>query len=289
MNICVIGGDKRMATVAEKAAADGCRVISVGLDNHPFSTACLLTNNLSVAIASSDIIILPLPVTRDKVNLFAPLSRFDISIDEVLEADFENKTVLGGLVSDDLKRCITEKGGNFYDYFLREELCILNSVSTIEGAIEIAMRETDITVWGSRVLVVGYGRLGKVAAEKFSALGASVSVSARRESDLAWIKVNGYRPLKTHELFEHIAGFDIIINTVPFLVIDEKEIKNANRDSVIIDLASIPGGVNFEAARKEKIKAIHALSLPGKVAPKSAGLALYDTIMNILFETKKPT
>lgn len=284
MDISLIGGDARIGMLAETAAQKGNRVLCCGLDMYGFGAGCLLTDNTRVAIRSSKVIILPLPVSRDGINLFAPLSYFGIKLNDITKYLDEDKLVLGGMISKEYRKELENTGATVIDYFEREELNILNAVSTIEGALEIAMHETDTTVFGSNVLVIGYGRLGKVAAERFDAMGAKVTVSARKKSDLAWINVCGYKGINTNDISKYMPDFDIIINTVPHKVLDTKEIDLAKKSAVIIDLASAPGGTDFEFAAKKGIKAIAALSLPGKVAPRSAAAVIYDTITGILDE-----
>lgn len=284
MDISLIGGDARIGMLAETAAHKGNRVLCCGLDMYGFGAGCLLTDNTRVAIRSSKVIILPLPVSRDGINLFAPLSYFGIKLTDITKYLDEEKLVLGGMISKLYRNELENTGAKVIDYFEREELNILNAVSTVEGALEIAMHETDTTIFASNVLVIGYGRLGKVAADRFNALGGKVTVSARKKSDFAWINVNAYKDIKTNEISKHIENFDIIINTVPHPVLSEAEINNAKKSAVIIDLASAPGGTDFAFAAQKGIKAIAALSLPGKVAPRSAAAVIYDTVSGILDE-----
>ncbi|MBR5451952.1 MAG: dipicolinate synthase subunit DpsA [Clostridia bacterium] len=284
MDISLIGGDARIGMLAETAAHKGNRVLCCGLDMYGFGEGCLLTDSTRVAIRSSKVIILPLPVSRDGINLFAPLSYFGIKLDDITKYLGEEKIVLGGMINKEYQKEMEKTGAKVIDYFEREELNILNAVSTIEGALEIAMHETDTTVFDSDVLVVGYGRLGKVAANRFDAMGAKVTVTARKKSDLAWINVGGYNSINTKDIYKYIGGYNIIINTVPHIVLGEKELSKAEKGTIIIDLASQPGGTDFEFAAKRGIKAIAALSLPGKVAPKSAATVIFDTISGILDE-----
>lgn len=284
MDICLIGGDARIGMLAETAAEKGNRVLCCGLDMYGFKKSCLLTDSTAIAIRSSKVIILPLPVSRDGINLFAPLSYFGINLGEITRYLCEGKLVLGGMISKDYKQRLEETGATVIDYFEREELNILNAISTVEGALEIAMHETDSTVFASKVLIIGYGRLGKVAAERFKSMGAEVTVSARKKSDLAWITALGVRAINTSDIIRHISSCDIIVNTVPSPVIGGAELEAAKRSATIIDLASAPGGTDFEYAAKLGIKAIAALSLPGKVAPRSAAAVIYDTVSGILDE-----
>ena len=170
-----------------------------------------------------------------------------------------------------------------FDYFDREEFNVLNAVATSEGAVEIAMKEYPGTINGANCLVTGYGRISKVLTNILKGLGAHVSVAARKKQDLAWASLNGCRPVDMRDLSES-GQYDIIFNTVPAMILDSHALAHIALDSVVIDLASMPGGVDFDSAKRMGIDAVHALSLPGKVAPKSSGEIIKNTIFNMLEE-----
>lgn len=159
-----------------------------------------------------------------------------------------------------------------------------NAPPTAEGTVQIALEELPITLHGARVLVIGYGRVGKAAAQRFAALGARVSVSARKYEDLAWAEAMGYGVEQTGALVGWLCGYDLVVNTVPARVLSGRELRDLKEGALVIDLASKPGGVDFDAAARLGVKVVWALSLPGKVAPVSAGRAIKNTIYNILTE-----
>lgn len=161
---------------------------------------------------------------------------------------------------------------------------IPNAVPTAEGAIEIAITETPFTIHGSKSLVLGYGKIGKILSKDLYALGAQTYVEARKYADLAMIEGHGYEPLPLDNLKDHIHEFDIIFNTIPSLILDDEILTKVKKDALIIDLASKPGGIDFDAAKAYGLKVIWALSLPGKIAPVSSGAIIKDTIMNIIKE-----
>lgn len=154
---------------------------------------------------------------------------------------------------------------------------------TAEGAIECAMREYEGTISGSKCLVAGFGRIGKILAHKLKLLGANVTVSARKPSDLAYVKALGYNALNTENL-RTVKHFDIAFNTIPKLIFDRELLMNTDTNTLIIDLASLPGGVDFDTAEKLGIYAVRALSLPGKCAPKTAGEIIKTTVFDIIKE-----
>lgn len=158
---------------------------------------------------------------------------------------------------------------------------IANAVPTAEGAIQIAMEELATTIFGLKVLVVGYGRISKVLSRLLRSMGARVTVSARKFSDLAWIEADGFTPAHTNDLGEAMEGSQLIINTVPAAVLNEELLTKVQKGCLLIDLASKPGGIDFSTASRLGLKAIWALSLPGKVAPITAGKIIFDTMQNI--------
>jgi dipicolinate synthase subunit A len=148
------------------------------------------------------------------------------------------------------------------------------------------MERTDITLHGANVLVLGYGRIGKSLARMLKGIGAKVTVEARKEEDLAWIYDNGYVGVHLDQLNNVLSTQHIIFNTIPHLVLTRERLMKVNRDAVIIDLASFPGGTDFAAARELGIKAYLELSLPGIVAPKTAGKIIYYVVNNLIEKAK---
>lgn len=161
---------------------------------------------------------------------------------------------------------------------------IANAIPTAEGAIQIALEEMPITLHGARCLVVGNGRIGKILSRMLSCMGADVTVSARKDEDFALIYAAGMTHIDTRHMEGQLGQFDLIVNTVPVKILGRTLLAEMKEDCLLIDLASKPGGVDFDGAQDMGKKVIWALSLPGKVAPYTSALAIRDTIYNILKE-----
>lgn len=275
----VVGGDKRQIALAESIAADGYSVYVYGFDNEEFTKGVKKVELNDIALLC-DNIVLPLPVTADGRHLNAPYCAKKIILDDSFAELMKNKEVFGGMMGKLYQTSDIWDEIDTYDYFTREELAVRNSVPTAEGAIEIAMKEYPGTVNGSKCLVVGYGRIGKMLSWMLRGIGAKVTVSARNQTDLAWIESLGYDAIHTDEICTE-EQYDIIYNTVPALVFTRKLLSKISADTLLIDLASSPGGVDYESAEKRGIKVIKALSLPGRVAPKAAGEIIKNTIYNM--------
>lgn len=281
--VSVIGGDLRQITLGHELKKEGYHVFLYGFDKYGENTNLDEEDDLDY-ILNSDIIILPVPVTFDGININSPFAEFPLSLENFLDGINPSALIFGGQIKPNLKNALDEKRIKYCDYLLREELSVRNAVPTAEGAIKIAIEETPITIHGSKCLVMGYGRIGKILSRMLQGLGANVWVEARKYADLAMIEGHGYEPLSLNELKNYINEFDIIFNTIPALILDEKMLMHIKKDALIIDLASRPGGVDFQAAKIIGLKVIWALSLPGKVAPVSSGIIIKDTIMNIINE-----
>lgn len=278
----IIGGDKRQIETGFSIQNDGYNVIICGFENININIKNLKQDTLYNVINKSDGIILPLPVTRNGTTINAPFSNNEIPINNEFFDLIKNKRVFCGMAETLNKSNLQYNTNNIYDYFAREEFAVENAVPTAEGAIEIAMREYSGTINGSKCLVTGYGRIGKVLSNLLKGLGANVTISARKKSDEAWIKLQGYNFAETSNLPEE--HFDIIFNTVPKIVFDARTLAKTAKGSILIDLASAPYGVDYDSAKRLGINAVKALSLPGKVAPKTAGEIIKNTIYNIIEE-----
>ena len=146
---------------------------------------------------------------------------------------------------------------------------------------------TGTELFGKTLGVMGFGRIGKVLARKLAGLSAKVTCAARKDEDLAWIRAYGHMETNINTIGENLSDFDVIINTVPHLILTEERIKYVRDDCLLVDLASNPGGIDKKAAKNKNLKLIWALALPGKVAPVTTAEFIKDTVYNILKEIYK--
>ena len=217
-----------------------------------------------------DAAVLPLPIKPD----------FDLSLLD--NAVRQGGRVFAGGSFPALEEYCKAHGLTLHNYLAREELQVLNAVPTAEGALEIMIRELDITLWGAMVLITGFGRIGEVMARMLGSLGSYVTVCARRPEQLAKAEGMGCSAVSfTQELDRRLPCFDAVINTVPAVVFDEERLLLMKKGCLFIDLAST-AGTAFGAQTGARI--IHALSLPGKTAPVTAGKIIGKTIENIIRE-----
>lgn len=279
-NIWVVGGDPRQGALARLLADDGHTVHTFALERGE-GMRCQPTLE---GIQLADCVILPLPAAGEEGRLNAPMAEDPPRLDTVLDAMAPGQLVCVGMASPELAAMAEGRGLVLRDYFAREELAILNAVPTAEGAIQIAMEELPITIHGARALVVGFGRVGRALAPRLQALGARVTVAARRYEQRSLAQSMGLGTERADRLPDWLCSYDLVVNTAPARVLGVEELSALKEGALVIDLASRPGGVDLAGAAALGVRVVWALSLPGKVAPVSAGRYIMDTVYHIMEE-----
>ena len=265
--ILLIGGDLRQLTAADELKRLGYTVSVCG-----FGTYAGAEYKDGIHLPDgTDAVLLPVPVFRGEyMNL--PFSEERVT-PERLSGILRGHTrlVCGGMIPAELSGELEKSGAAVYDLCESDGFNIMNAVPTAEGAAAVAMDNMKITLAGCSAAVIGFGRVGKALCRLLSAMGAHVTAVSRSERDLAGSEACGYIPAD-HAALPGIAGEqDVIFNTVPHTVVTEEVLAAMKKDAPLIDLASRPGGVDTMAASRLGIRVISALSLPGKVAPVTAG------------------
>lgn len=281
MKITVIGGDERNIELANLLQGQGHSVKVFGF-NKLFNKKFETLKDLESAIFESKIVIGPIPCSKDNELLNTKFNYEEIQLEEIFKLLTKDQIFIAGKITKEIATLAKTYNINTIDFLEREELAVLNAIPTAEGAIQIAMEEMTTTIHGSKIMILGFGRIGKILANMLKGLGANVYVEARNYADLAWIKSYSYESVHLNKILDYIENMDIIFNTIPSLVITEEILLKLRKGSIIIDLASMPGGVDFQKSKVLGIKTIHALGLPGKIAPKTAALIMKDTIYNII-------
>lgn len=284
-NILIVGGDSRYIEIINQLSNKNANIIIVGFDQLTFSSSNIYNIHFNkVAFKNIDILLLPVAgITKTgKVNITFSDEK-DIYINEEIIRQLPDHCVIyTGTTNPFLTGLAKAYKKQLVCLFDRDDLAVLNSIPTAEGALQIAMEETEQTIHNSKVLVLGFGRVGMTVARLFSAVGAQVSVCARNPTALARNIEMGLTPIKIEKLKQSIISADICINTIPHIIINNNILSAMDKATLIIDLASTPGGTNFDAAKENGIKTIHALGLPGKVAPITAGNVLGKTLIQLI-------
>ena len=170
-----------------------------------------------------------------------------------------------------------------YDYMQCETLAVYNAYLTAEAAVALAVTQSNITLINARVLITGYGRIGKALHRFLSNYTNSITICARNPVQLTLAAACGAYTAALDGLTSHLSQ-DFIFNTVPHPLFDYATLSAIGKETELMDLASFPGGVDAHAARVLQTKLTVARGLPGKYAPKSAGYAVAEAVEGLLRE-----
>lgn len=286
MQIAVIGGDARQLEIIRKLTELDARLSLIGFEqlDHPFSGA-VKEKLAEMDFSEIDAIILPVAGTNLEGQVETIFSNERVVLtEEILAGTPSHCTIYSGITNPFLTELITKTNRKHVQLFARDDVAIYNSIPTVEGTIMMAIQHTDFTIHGSNVAVLGLGRCGMSVARAFHALGAKVKVGARKSEHLARITEMSLTPFHLDELETEVKDTDILINTIPHLIVSAAVLSKMPVHTLIIDIASKPGGTDFRYAEKRGIKALLAPSLPGIVAPKTAGQILADVLAQLLQE-----
>jgi len=284
--IAVIGGDRRMAEAVHFLLRAGARVRLAGLDWEDRFAGVEVCSSGAEALTGAQTVILPVQGVSPDGTVYTAEGVPPCVVDlDGLRRVARGAPVFVGLSNPHLNRLCEEAGLPLIEYRESDHFATWNSIPSAEGAIQMAMESTPFTIFGSRSLVVGFGRTGRAVALLLKGLMSEVSVAARSELDQARIWAAGHRPVEWASLAQAVSESDIIFNTVPAPVLTRAVLSGAPRHAVIIDVASAPGGTDFEAARELGLTARLAPGLPGIVAPVTAGRIIAELVVRHLRRT----
>ncbi|MCR4418953.1 MAG: dipicolinate synthase subunit DpsA [Clostridia bacterium] len=282
LTVSVVGGDDRELILIPALVDHGASVRVVGFPGLSFRGAVAMAD-LQAAVQGAHVVIFPTPGTDERGAVHAVYSPSPLLLNEETASRISPGTVvIIGQARPFFQQWALRYGWKLVETAREDEVAILNSIPTAEGAIQLAMQELPITIHGCRALVLGFGRVGQTLAGDLLGLGARVAAADRSPAALARAFAIGCRPVPMAFLADEVADTDVIFNTVPAPVLNARLLARVSSQSLIIDLASPPGGTDFETASRLGIKARLAPGLPGKVAPRTAGDILARVIPRLI-------
>lgn len=288
LSIAVIGGDARQLELIRKLNEWDANLFLIGFDqlDHGFTGASKVDLD-EVNFEEMDAVLLPVSGTSIKGKVETIFSNKDIVLTtEHLKRTPQYCTIYSGITNAYLDQCVKDANRQLVKLLERNDVAIYNSIPTAEGTIMMVIQNTDVTIHDADVMVLGFGRTGITVARMMAALGARVKVGARRSEHLARIAEMGLKPFYVENIEREVKKMDICINTIPAPVLSASVLSKMPLSTLIIDLASKPGGTDFRYAEKRGIKALLAPGLPGIVAPKTAGEILAKVLQPLLISNK---
>jgi dipicolinate synthase subunit A len=286
LQVAVIGGDARQLEIIKRLSELDARIILIGFDQLGISFPGTFKEDMDNYIPKNvDAIILPVPGTSDdgKIQSFFTSKNLYLNEKFILETK-PNSIIYSGISNNYLNQLAKKTNRALVNLFDRDDVAIYNSIPTVEGVLLLTIQNTDFTIHGSNVIILGLGRCGISLARVFHAIGAKVKIGVRKTEHMARVIEMGIEPFHLNQLEEAVQNVDICINTIPHLIITPNVIAQMPLHTTIIDIASKPGGTDFRFAERRGINALLAPGLPGIVAPKTAGKILAKVLVQLLSE-----
>jgi len=266
-SIGILGGDMRHFHLYKLVLGAGFDAKIFGFDN-------LCPNTPINDVLCCHKLVLPIPTSRDGVSINAPYSSEEIPIDSIIGKIGKNTVVYGGII----KGALNDLNQTVIDYYSDEKFTGYNAILTAEGAIGVIMNNTETALTDCRILIVGYGRIGRYTAGLLKGFNADITVSARKEQDFKDIALHGLKSINTNNLSDEKLDFNIILNTVPNRLFGKEIIEKLPCDCLFIELASPPYSIDFALAAAMGLNVLNAQSLPSKYAPFSCAKALLSIV-----------
>ncbi len=289
----ILGGDKRQGVVARRLIERGHTVRIWGMETISDAiNGAEVYSNWKNALNGCELLLLPLPVSRDGVHLSLscePDKKEAVKLCDIAAcaARCGCEYIIGGVMPRIMCELAEETRVDAIDFYMDENLQINNALPSAEGALMLAMEHTDKIIKDMPILISGYGRIGSCLAHILDKMGADVTVAARRDESLCDAVLSGYKTVRLgnrdpDELINTAKSCDVIFNTVPHQIFTNKIISEMTNKPLYIEIASAPGGIDLCGARDMGLEIVFAPSIPGKYAPLTAGEYIFKSINDIL-------
>lgn len=279
----VIGGDLRQLYLVKELAAQNCKVCHFALCQ-PTQSFCLPENmadacdSFEDALENSECILCPMPLSKDGISLNQTAQEETISINQMLMRLKKGQIFFAGGISRNFRLTAQKKGVRVVDFMQDVTLAHFNSIATAEGVICEAIKNSSINLHNSRCAVLGYGKCGRTIAAYLKRMFCFVTVASSDETERAQAALFADHAMDLETFQGQIDTYDFIFNTIPAMVLTRESLSHVNSTAMILDIASFPGGVDFEAAKELSVPALSCLSLPGRYAPASSARAIRMSI-----------
>lgn len=277
----VIGGDMRQVYLADILAGRGCRVSVYALCGKCRASFRNTASSLKEVLEYADVIAAPVPFLKSG-NIAGSREFPDLTGENILRYGKKGSLFFAGGIPCRFREQAEKKEIKCVDYMKDEQVAVQNTVAAAEGVIAEAISRSPQNLYKSACLVLGYGRCGSTLVSYLKKFSCHVTVYEKEKTAAARAGVVADRVADISQLPHCLKEAQYVFNTVPSLVLPKTMLGYVRDDVLILDLASAPGGVDYEAAENMGIEARLFPGLPGKYAPLSSAEILADAVMREL-------
>ena len=164
---------------------------------------------------------------------------------------------------------------DYYD----EDFALKNTVPTAEGVVRLIMQNKQETIFSMDILVLGAGRTSKAICRLLLSLGAKVTVLARNTEEFSNLRMLEVKTSELHSFHDVYPNFNTIVNTIPAPILNSQKFKTNVKNTLFIDISTCGVFESNDMPPMFGINYIHALGIPGKYTPVTAGKLIAESIL----------
>jgi dipicolinate synthase subunit A len=279
MNILFLGGDKRQKQMIRDLYEKGHNINLLGFENLDTDNIVKKVSLDNLNISKYDVLIFPVSGVSKDFLIKAYYHDGNIKIEpDLLKNTKENVLIFTGIKTPSLKHMEDISQRKIISLMNEKDVVIPNAIVTCEGIVKDLIDCSDVTIYGSNIMVIGYGNVGKRLVELLHNMGAKVKVAVKEKNDYFALNKLGIKSFYSKDIKHYLQHTNIIVNTAPSLVLSKEELKFVDKDTYLLDIASLPGGIDLDSANELGLKNKHLLGIPGYIAPITAGRILSKKI-----------
>lgn len=281
-SIAIIGGDMRLRYLADILINKNISTFCYGIS--PMHEKAIIADHLNQIMKNSTILLCSIPISNDQEHMIALENKNDLTLENLKNSLEPHHILIGGKFPPLLRDYCYKHKITHYDLLENESFAINNAIATAEGAIMEAIKLSPVNIHKSKCLILGFGRCGSVLANRLSNLNGNICILVHREQQAAIAATYGYSYCYENELNEKVQESDFIFNTIPSLILNKDTLQFVNKNATIIDIASAPGGLDYDYVKAAGINAKLCLGIPGKTAPLASARYIYENVERIIKE-----
>jgi dipicolinate synthase subunit A len=280
LTIAVVGGDEREQEICRLATESGAVVRAFGFP-WPISgiDGVVLAPDAAQALAGATIALFPIPGIATDGSIFATTQI--IPRESLLGGMAAGAHIILGRADRGLTEAATGLGVRIHEYEDDHELMLLRAPAIVEGVVKVLIENTQITIHGANICVIGQGNIGTVLTRTLISLGAHVTVAARNPIQRASAYTLGAVPLSLDSLPDKAGSFDVLVSTAPAPVVTSTLIDRLPAGAMVVDMTAPPGSCDLKHAKLTGRRAIWARAL-GRRAPITVGRSQWLGIARII-------
>lgn len=271
--VLILGGDNRQIELYKIFRKEGYNASLFGFDAIDKDS----DYNFYEKLEECDYLFLPIPYKANGGLVKTPFSKKSYTLHDVQSKLKEDCVVLLGMSDSEIEHYLNLRNLKFWDYLKDEGFLVENARLTAEAALAIAMLRNTKSLDDCVVSILGFGRISKQLIRLLNVFSCPIYVTTRRNMDASHANLNGGEFIHTNRASEAVNKADVVFNTIPKVIFDEKKMTEIKADVTIFELASYPYGFDMDYARQKGMDIRIEAGLPGRFFPKSAAKAIYKS------------